>query len=170
MCLPYPHLPFPPPSPPPFPPPVPPSHRSFDPGAGASQDCILNGPVVTTHEAVLSLDVRSEAVQFSHVSCVPVQEAHKSLILVKAQSKQCGKELIDNVKHSEEVSQPVYTLLVLPASNYCISWLFASIKLCTPFLCQYLLCWFYDFPMRLPAAVACIHKHFLCNDPWRAII
>lgn len=32
-----------------------------------------------------------------------LKEAHKSLILVKAQSKQCGKELIDNVKHSEEV-------------------------------------------------------------------
>lgn len=32
-----------------------------------------------------------------------MQEAHKSLILVKAQGKQCGKELVDNIKFSEEV-------------------------------------------------------------------
>ncbi len=32
-----------------------------------------------------------------------MQEAHKSLILVKGQSKQCGKELVDNIKYSEEV-------------------------------------------------------------------
>ena len=36
--------------------------------------------------------------------CLALQEAHKSLILVKGQSKQCGKELVDNIKYSEEVT------------------------------------------------------------------
>ena len=31
------------------------------------------------------------------------QEAHKSLILVKGQTKNCGKELVDHIKYSEEV-------------------------------------------------------------------
>ena len=31
------------------------------------------------------------------------QEAHKSLILVKGQTKNCGKELVDNIKYNEEV-------------------------------------------------------------------
>lgn len=35
------------------------------------------------------------------VSCF--QEAHKSLILVKGQTKNCGKELVDNIKYNEEV-------------------------------------------------------------------
>lgn len=32
-----------------------------------------------------------------------LQEAHKSLILVKGQTKNCGKELVDNIKYDEEV-------------------------------------------------------------------
>lgn len=47
----------------------------------------------------------SEQRSTDHSLLCTLQEAHKSLILVKAQSKQCGKELVDNVKHSEEVSQ-----------------------------------------------------------------
>ena len=34
---------------------------------------------------------------------VYLQEAHKSLILVKGQTKNCGKELVDNIKYDEEV-------------------------------------------------------------------
>jgi len=34
---------------------------------------------------------------------VNLQEAHKSLILVKGQTKNCGKELVDNIKYDEEV-------------------------------------------------------------------
>lgn len=32
-----------------------------------------------------------------------LKEAHKSLILVKGQTKNCGKELVDNIKYDEEV-------------------------------------------------------------------
>jgi len=34
---------------------------------------------------------------------VYLQEAHKSLILVKGQTKNRGKELVDNIKYDEEV-------------------------------------------------------------------
>jgi len=34
---------------------------------------------------------------------VYLQEAHKYLILVKGQTKNCGKELVDNIKYDEEV-------------------------------------------------------------------
>lgn len=43
-----------------------PSHRSFEPTTGASQDCILNRPVVTTHEASL-LGQRLCVFYMSHV-------------------------------------------------------------------------------------------------------
>ena len=36
---------------------------------------------------------------------VLMQEAHKSLLLVKGQSKLCGKELVETIKFSEEVNK-----------------------------------------------------------------
>lgn len=38
-----------------------------------------------------------------------LKEAHKSLLLVKGQSKQCGKELVDTIKLSEEVLSKALT-------------------------------------------------------------
>ena len=51
----------------------------------------------------LSLKV-SSASKHNAASFVNLQEAHKSLILVKGQTKNCGKELVDNIKYDEEVS------------------------------------------------------------------
>ena len=46
----------------------------------------------------------SSASRHNAASFVNLQEAHKSLILVKGQTKNCGKELVDNIKYDEEVS------------------------------------------------------------------
>lgn len=41
-----------------------------------------------------------------------LQEAHKSVILVKGQTKNCGKELVDSIKYSEEVNALLITFHV----------------------------------------------------------
>ena len=45
----------------------------------------------------------SSALRHNVALNVNLQEAHKSLILVKGQTKNCGKELVDNIKYDEEV-------------------------------------------------------------------
>jgi len=45
----------------------------------------------------------SSALRLNVALYVNLQEAHKSLILVKGQTKNCGKELVDNIKYDEEV-------------------------------------------------------------------
>ena len=50
-----------------------------------------------------------------------LQEAHKSVILVKGQTKNCGKELVDSIKYSEEVSALLLTSHVCVGVTRCLS-------------------------------------------------
>lgn len=50
-----------------------------------------------------------------------LQEAHKSVILVKGQTKNCGKELVDSIKYSEEVSAVLITSHVCVGVARCLS-------------------------------------------------
>ena len=75
-------------------------------------ECHLQQPSLSEHDAT-SITSQNGAARSAHwydfaISAgsmlYQLQEAHKSLLMVKGQSKLCGKELVDTIKLSEEVS------------------------------------------------------------------
>lgn len=59
-------------------------------------------------------------ISLSHQTWCGQQEAHKALILVKGQTKNCGKELVDHIKYSEEVSDGSTSCLMnIIAAEHC---------------------------------------------------